>query len=123
MADVLNLIESLAARLAIPGHGAPFDDVPAALQVARQRLAGFRADPERHARHAMKALLKFHLLAEQHQSWAQLSAFLHRGSLYARVWQRLGRPNGSMDAFGESLVRELVASGVLALRDGLVYNH
>ncbi len=122
VADVLALIESLDVRLAIPGHGAPFDDVPAALQVARQRLAGFRADPERHARHAMKALLKFHLLAEQRQTWAQLSDFLHRGSLYGQVWERLGRPEGSMDRFGESLVRELTGIGALASRDGVVYN-
>ncbi|MEO5735763.1 MAG: MBL fold metallo-hydrolase, partial [Rubrivivax sp.] len=122
VADVLDLIESLDARLAIPGHGAPFADVPAALLVARQRLAGFRADPNRHARHAMKALLKFHLLAEQRQNWSELFDFLQRGSLYGRVWQRLGRPEGSMNAFGESLVRELAGSGALALRDGLIYN-
>ena len=122
VAEVLDLIESLDARVAIPGHGAPFADVPAALQVARQRLAGFRADPERHARHAMKALLKFHLLAEQRQSWTELFDFLQRGSLYCRVWQRLGRPDGSLDGYGESLVRELAGSGALALRDGLIYN-
>ena len=92
VAEVLDLIASLDARWAIPGHGAPFDDVPGALRLARQRLAAFRADPERHARHAMKALIKFHLLAEQRQSWSELFAFLQRGSLYGRVWDRLGRP-------------------------------
>ncbi len=123
VADVLDLIESLDARWAIPGHGAPFDDVPAALVVARQRLAGFRADPERHARHAMKALIKFHLLAEQQQSWTQLQAWLRSGSLYGAVWQRIGRPAGSLEAFAESLVREMDRSGALALRDGLVFDH
>ncbi|MEO5733632.1 MAG: MBL fold metallo-hydrolase [Rubrivivax sp.] len=123
VADVLDLIESLDARWAIPGHGAPFNEVPAALVVARQRLAAFRADPDRHARHAMKALVKFHLLAEQQQTWPQLQAWLERGALYGAVWQRLGRPAGSLAAFAQHLVKEMAASGALALRDGVVFNH
>ena len=47
---VLDLIESLDARWAIPGHGAPFSDLAAALAFARERLNVFRADPQRHAR-------------------------------------------------------------------------
>jgi len=49
---VLDLIERLPVSVVIPGHGAPFTDAAAALTRARWRLAGFQADPVRHARHA-----------------------------------------------------------------------
>jgi glyoxylase-like metal-dependent hydrolase (beta-lactamase superfamily II) len=118
----LDLIASFGARVAIPGHGAPFDDVPAAVHRARQRLAGFRADPQRHAQHAVKALVKFHLLEVQQQSWPELLAWFSGVTLYDAVWRRLGRPNGSLDAFAERIVGELVAQGVLDLRDGVVFD-
>lgn len=122
VARVLDLIESLDARWAIPGHGSPFSDVPAALAIARQRLAAFRADPQRHARHAVKALLKFHLLEVQQQPWHELLAWFAGNTLYGAVWQRMGRPGGSMQTFAEQIVKELVASEVLAVRDGVVNN-
>ena len=65
VAHVLDLIEALPVRCVIPGHGAPFTDVAGALQRARSRLAGFRADPARHLRHGAKVLLKYHLMEEQ----------------------------------------------------------
>jgi glyoxylase-like metal-dependent hydrolase (beta-lactamase superfamily II) len=118
----LDLIASFDARWAIPGHGAPFSDVPAAVLRARQRLAGFRAHPQRHAHHAVKALVKFHLLEVQQQSWPDLLAWFDRASLYQTVWSRLGCPGGSMGSFAEKVVGELVAQGVLALRDGVVFD-
>ena len=59
---ILELIESLAPRLVIPGHGAPFTDVGAALKRAHARLDALSASLERNARHAAKVLLKFYLL-------------------------------------------------------------
>ena len=59
---MLQLIESLAPRLVIPGHGAPFTDVGAALGRAHARLDALCASLERNARHAAKVLLKFYLL-------------------------------------------------------------
>lgn len=123
VARVLDLIDSLDAGWAIPGHGAPFGDLPAALAFARQRLAAFRADPQRHARHAVKALLKFHLLEVQQQPWPGLLAWFTANPLYAAVWQRMGRPGGSLAAFAEQVVKELVDSQVLMLRDGVVSNN
>ena len=123
VAQVLDLIESLDARQAIPGHGAPFDNVSAALVLARQRLAAFRADPQRHARHAVKALVKFHMLEEQQQSLSALLQWFTGVTLYRSVWQQLARPAGTLQAYGEEVVHELVAAGVLALRDGVVFDH
>jgi hypothetical protein len=38
------------------------------------------------------------------------------------VWQRLGRPERSAQAWLDRLVDELVAGGALALRDGVVHD-
>lgn len=122
VAASLDLIKSFGARWAIPGHGAPFSDVPAALARARQRLAGFRAVPQRHMHHAMKALIKFHLLEVQQQTWPALLDWFSGVTLYAAVWQRMGRPAGTLTAYAEQVVAELVAQGVLAQRDGSLYD-
>jgi glyoxylase-like metal-dependent hydrolase (beta-lactamase superfamily II) len=121
-ASTLDLIESLGARWAVPGHGAPFGEVPAALQRARQRLASWRAEPARHARHAVKALLKYHLMEVQQQPWPALLAWFAGATLYGLTWQRLGRPGGSLAGFAHEIVGELAGRGALALRDGLVCN-
>ena len=58
----LDLIASLEARVAIPGHGAVFGEVAQAVARARSRLDYLRADPVRNAENAVKVLLKFLLL-------------------------------------------------------------
>ncbi|MDP2005406.1 MAG: MBL fold metallo-hydrolase [Rubrivivax sp.] len=121
VAQVLDLIQSLGARLAIPGHGAPFTDIPGALQQARRRLAGFRADPVRHARYAVKALLAYHLMEEGRQAMPALLQWFDSASLYRQVWESLGRPEGTLQAYAQAVVKELADAGVLALRDGVVY--
>jgi hypothetical protein len=82
------------------------------LVLTRQRLSAFRADPTRHARYALKALLKYHLL-----DWFE------RAAPYRTVWQRLGRPCGSAAACSEQRVHELAGAGVLRLQGGLVLDH
>jgi glyoxylase-like metal-dependent hydrolase (beta-lactamase superfamily II) len=114
VAATLDLIERLAPRRVIPGHGPPFDDVADALRRARSRLAGFVAEPARHARHAAKVLLKYHLLEERQQALADVLAWWSATPLPRRMWQQLGRPSASIDAWGDALVAELVASGALA---------
>ena len=121
VAQALDLIESLDARWAIPGHGAPFADIPGALRQARQRLATFRADPVRHARYAVKALVAYHLMEEQQQALPALLQWFTGVSLYPLIWQRIGRPGGTLQAFAEAVVKELADAGVLALRDGVVF--
>jgi glyoxylase-like metal-dependent hydrolase (beta-lactamase superfamily II) len=118
----LDLIESLDARWAIPGHGAPFTDLRGALQRARRRLAAFVADPERHARHAVKVLVKYHLLEEKSQPWPAFERWFCAAALCHAVWERLGAPEGRLAAFGERIVRELADSGALVLRDGVIHD-
>lgn len=122
VAAVLDLIERLAPRHVIPGHGAPFDDVADALARARRRLAGFHSDPARHLQHGARVLVKYHLMEARAQAWPALRDWMAATPLLAAVWQRLGRPEGAVVAWGERVVRSLVDSGALALRDGVVHD-
>lgn len=97
VASTLDLIESLQPNVIIPGHGAPFRELEAALSAARQRLQQFTADPRRHARHAAKVLLKFKLLELQCvslnecQSWVAATEYfstLHRNYFAATDFKR-----------------------------------
>jgi glyoxylase-like metal-dependent hydrolase (beta-lactamase superfamily II) len=115
VAATLDLIERLAPRLVIPGHGAPFDDLGGALGRARSRLAAFRADPVRHARHGIKVLLKYRLLEVQRASLATLRAWFEAMPLALRVWQRIGRPGGTPAAWLDRLLAELAAARAVAL--------
>lgn len=121
VAATLDLIESLGAAVALPGHGAAFTDIAGALALARQRLAAFRADPRRHARHALKALLTYHVLEVGRQALPALLAWFTQAPLYGAVWQRLGRPAGSLPAYGQALVQELCEAGVLGQQAGVVF--
>jgi len=100
----------------VPGHGRPFDDVPAALARARRRLQGQRDDPARHARHAAKVLLKYHLMEEREQALPALLQWTAATPLLHEVWERF-RPAGvhALRQWVEQLVRELAASGALKL--------
>jgi glyoxylase-like metal-dependent hydrolase (beta-lactamase superfamily II) len=68
----LALIGTLDVRLVIPGHGAPFTDVGAALARAGSRLDFLAADPRRNAENAVKVMLKFLLLERQRIAQADL---------------------------------------------------
>lgn len=72
----LDLVSHLNVEVVIPGHGRPFVDVGAALERARAKLDRFVADPRKHALHAAKVLIKFHLLEVQSQSITDLDAWL-----------------------------------------------
>jgi glyoxylase-like metal-dependent hydrolase (beta-lactamase superfamily II) len=120
VAQVLDLIERLDARWVVPGHGAPFADVPGALARARSRLAGQRADPARHARHALRVLLKYHLMEVGSEPLPALLDWFGAAPLCLRVWQRLGQPAGSHRAYGERVLAELAGSGALVVQAGVV---
>jgi len=115
----LDLIDSLPVRVVVPGHGAPFDDVDAALARARSRLQGFKAQPVRHARHAIKVLLKYHVMEEQALTREALLQWGLTTPLLAGLWARY-RPAGVADAraWVASLIGELLAAGALAEADG-----
>lgn len=112
--DTLDLIESLEPQLVIPGHGRPFTDVPRALEEARSRLQFFRRHPDRHARHAAKALIMFHLLELRECPLPRLLDWLAETPVYERTRQRFfaGTPPR---AWSEALLQELAGSGAITL--------
>ncbi len=81
VAATLDLIDQLRPLVIIPGHGSVFTDLASALQRARRRLDGFIHNPQKHAHHAAKVLLKFKLLEEQRipledlKRWALLTPY------------------------------------------------
>ena len=119
-AAMLDLIEALAPRLAIPGHGAPFDDIGAALSRARQRLTALAADPARNARQVAKVLIKFYLLDVRSLPFAQLVQQLAGARYFALINDRYFRLPFE-ELIGRS-VSELVAVGAAEWKDGTVSN-
>ena len=126
VARTLDLIESLDARCVIPGHGAVFGAEPgavaAALSRARQRLAGFVARPERHARHAVRVLLKYHLLEVQADAEAAVLDWFEHTPLCRATWARIGHPEGELRRFGAHCLNELVGSGAVLREGGRIFN-
>ena len=105
----LELIASLDVRLAIPGHGAPFADVKAALERAFSRLDYLAADPVRNAQNAVKVLLKFLLLERQRIALADVPRMLSAIRLFRESNRRYLRQDD--DALAQWLVGQLARAG------------
>ena len=118
-AEVLDRIGCLPVRRVIPGHGSPFTDVAEALQRARERLASFQADPLRHARHAARVLLKYHMLEEQRQALVDLLGWAAQTPLMTALHDRLGAAQ-SMAGWVCAVVDDLRRSGALHLAEDVV---
>jgi len=112
---ILDLIESLAPRFVIPGHGAPFTDVDAALKRAHARLDSLSASLERNARHAAKVLVKFYLLEMRKVAMRDLIDHVAGARYFRVINERYFRM--PFDEFVRQQVKELVASGA-AVMDG-----
>jgi len=119
-AQMLEIIAAIAPRLVIPGHGAVFATVPAALARARARLEALAADPARNARNAARALLKFHLLAVGRIDEASLLAHLAKARYFGLINERYF--GLSFEDFVTRIVGDLVASGAARRDAGLVIN-
>jgi glyoxylase-like metal-dependent hydrolase (beta-lactamase superfamily II) len=117
---MLSLIASLAPRVVIPGHGAPFTDVRDALQRAHARLDALSASLERNARHAARVLVKFHLLEVRRIALADLIAHAAGARYYRLINARYFRL--PFDAFVRLQVSELVKSGAAVMDGGSVIN-
>lgn len=112
---ILELIESLAPRLVIPGHGAPFTDVGAALKRAHARLDALSASLERNARHAAKVLLKFYLLEARRIAMRDLIDHVAGARYFRLINERYFRM--PFEEFVRQQVAELAAGGA-AVMDG-----
>jgi glyoxylase-like metal-dependent hydrolase (beta-lactamase superfamily II) len=110
----LDAIERLDARAVIPGHGAPFEDVPAALARARSRLDAWQREPARHVRHAARVLLKYHAMEVQAQPLADWRRWCETTPMLRGMHERIGAGT-SYAAWCDAMLASLLQSGALAL--------
>jgi glyoxylase-like metal-dependent hydrolase (beta-lactamase superfamily II) len=116
--DTLDLIESLAPAIVIPGHGPAFSSIETSLASARARLGSFVSHPEKHISYAAKVLLKFKLLEVQGLAlpafiaWASATPYFLL--IYSTHFSEL-----DFAQWVESLIADLIRSGA-ATRDGLM---
>jgi glyoxylase-like metal-dependent hydrolase (beta-lactamase superfamily II) len=101
----LDSIAALDVATVIPGHGAVFTDVDAALERAYSRLHGFEEDPGRIARHCAKVMLTFSLLEHRRLPLADLPAYVERVPLLRDINHRYLAM--TPEAYAEWLVHEL----------------
>ena len=117
----LDLIEHLAPRVVVPGHGAVFSDVSGALVRARSRLEAYIASPARHATHAAKVLLKFKLLEVQqielqsHMNWAEATPYF--GMVHERYFVSIAK-----ETWMRGLIDDLVRGGAARMNGNLISN-
>ena len=111
VAATLDLIEGLQPEIVIPGHGPVFRYTPETLNKARQRLNAFVNDPVKHARHAVKVLLKFKLLEVQQQSIEKFSDWAASTPYFEQIRKRFFAAI-PYDIWLEQLYVELAAAGV-----------
>jgi glyoxylase-like metal-dependent hydrolase (beta-lactamase superfamily II) len=114
----LDLIASLAPRLVIPGHGAPFTDVDAALQRADGRLDYLAADPVRNAENGVKVLLKFLLIERRTMALADVETLFETVPLLVLARERfLQHPPAELARWA---IRALEKAGAAQVRDGVL---
>ncbi len=114
----LEMLARLPVKTVIPGHGKPFAEPQAALERCFKRLEAFEADETRIARHALRVVLTFALLAKRRMRLVDLPAYLDHIGLYrdfnARFFQ------WTPEALAQWLVMELEKSGVAKREDGML---
>jgi glyoxylase-like metal-dependent hydrolase (beta-lactamase superfamily II) len=114
----LDLIASLAPRLVIPGHGAPFEDVDAALLRAYGRLDYLAADPVRNAENSVKVLLKFLLIERREIALAEVETLFETVPLLVLARERfLPRPPAELAQWAG---RALEKAGAARVQDGVL---
>ena len=102
----------------IPGHGAPFSGVDAALERSFRRLEAFERDELRMARHVLKVMFVFSLLDRQRLPLSRIPEYLATVPLYADFNARYFQLNNA--ALAEMIVGELERSKVVAKENGFL---
>jgi glyoxylase-like metal-dependent hydrolase (beta-lactamase superfamily II) len=111
VAATLDMIERLAPKTIIPGHGSVFTYSPEVLARARQRLDSFVKNPLRHAHHAAKVLLKFKLLETQRQSFDGFANWATATPYFMQIRKKFFA-DAPLRPWIEQLCAELIAAGV-----------
>lgn len=111
----LDIIEALQPQWVLPGHGAPIAHGPtltAALQQARERIAYFRAQPQRHAEYAAKVLVKYQLMDVERMERAALLAWMDATPDLHKA-QQIAAPDKPWETWAPSIIELLLAKGAL----------
>lgn len=116
----LALIARHAPRAVIPGHGAPFTDVGAALERAQARLDALASDPARNARQVARVLIKFWLLDRREVALDALIAHFAQARYLPLINDRYFHQ--PFEQFMRRTVTELAAMGAITVDDGRVRN-
>jgi glyoxylase-like metal-dependent hydrolase (beta-lactamase superfamily II) len=111
---VLETIARLDVATVIPGHGAPFAGVDAALERAFARIAWLKADPARNAKNALKVLIVFKLLEVREMRFDTLAAMLRDASALRAAATQLASER-QWPALLRDLVNELAKNGALVV--------
>ena len=114
--QTMEQIEKLNPRIVIPGHGAPFDDVQLSIDGVRSRLKVFAGNPEKNARHVVKALLVFALLDKKQMRLSELADYLASVPVYRDLNAQY--LHMSFDALATRIVNELSAAGAISVSEG-----
>lgn len=109
----LDWIASLDVQIVIPGHGAPFNHVQAALARAYARLEAFEQAPDKVLRNALRVMLGFHLMDVESATLTQLTQLLERSPWHAASLVLYQQPTHHI---AEHLVSDLQRAGVVTLR-------
>lgn len=116
--DTLATIEGLDVATVIPGHGEPFHDVHAAIGEARSRLLGLQEDVGKNARHFMKVMFVFALLARGSMRYEAALDYILRVPVYEDLNRRFVHEPGNQLA--TLLLDELRRSGAIRMTDGTI---
>lgn len=112
--DTLDLIESLAPKVVIPGHGRVFTNLSDPLAIARKRLEAFKRSPAKHGRYAAKVLLKFKLLELQDVRRDAFHVWASGASYLALLHGHYGRGLSEREWLDE-LIAEMAGTGGLRI--------
>lgn len=119
--STLDRLADLAIDWVIPGHGRVFGGACAAIDRARRRLDSFRSDPQKHALHAAKVLVKFHLLEVRAERSTALREWA--GSVpYLRLMRDLYFSQQLFAAWFETVLSDLLRSGAIRRDIEYVYD-
>jgi glyoxylase-like metal-dependent hydrolase (beta-lactamase superfamily II) len=119
--QTLNLIESLAPTIVLPGHGNAFTNVSKAIEVSRSKLTSFIKYPKKHAIYASKVLIKFKLLELQQVNANQFHEWMSKTSYLVRLHQFIGKEYG-FNEWALNLLDELQKSGSIQINDNQIVN-
>ena len=121
VAQTLDLIESLKPLWVIPGHGAVFENVDAALEIARKKLHGFVQNPQKHGRYGAKVLLKYKLLELTQVENKAFKAWASDVPYLKQLHQTFGEQM-PMHEWLEDMLLDLERSKALAFQDNMIVN-